>query len=55
MNTNKEMIEQLAGSELFQEYERAYSTATGIPLAFRPLETFDLPFQGKRQETPFAP
>jgi len=54
MNTNKEMIEQLAGSELFQEYERAYSTATGLPLAFQPLETFDLPFQGKRQENAFC-
>lgn len=54
MNTNKEMIEQLAGSDLFQEYERAYSTATGLPLAFRPLETFDLPFQGKRQENAFC-
>ena len=54
MNTNKEMIEQLAGSVLFQEYERAYSTATGLPLAFQPLETFDLPFQGKRQENGFC-
>jgi AraC-like DNA-binding protein/ligand-binding sensor protein len=54
MNANKEMIEQIAGSETFQEYERAYSTATGLPLAFRPLETFDLPFQGKRQENNFC-
>jgi AraC-like DNA-binding protein/ligand-binding sensor protein len=54
MNTNKEMVEQLAGSELFQEYERAYGTATGLPLAFRPLETFDLPFHGKRMENAFC-
>jgi len=54
MNANKEMIAHLAGSEVFQDYARAYSTATGMPLAFRPLETFDLPFQGKLQENAFC-
>lgn len=48
------MIEQVVHSELFQDYERAYSTATGLPLAFRPLETFDLPFHGKRRENSFC-
>ena len=54
MNANKEMIEQLAGSDLYREYERAYSSMTGMPLAFRPLETFDLPFQGKCRENAFC-
>lgn len=54
MNTNKEMVEQLAGSDLFKEYERAYSTTTGMPLAFQPLETLALPFQGKRRENAFC-
>jgi len=54
MNTNQEMIKQLAGSDLFKEYERAYSTATGMPLAFQPLESFDLPFQGKPKENGFC-
>lgn len=54
MNTNKEMIEQLAGSELFQEYEQAYSTTTGLPLALRPLVSFSLPFHGKRRENGFC-
>jgi AraC-like DNA-binding protein/ligand-binding sensor protein len=54
MNTNKALVEQLVDSELFREYEQAFSTATGMPLAFRPLETFDLPFHGKRQENAFC-
>lgn len=54
MNTNKAMVEQLAASELFHEYEQAFSTATGLPVALRPLESFDLPFHGKRMENPFC-
>jgi len=54
MNTNKEMIEQLAGSEMFQEYERAYNTATGLPLTLQPVESFDLSFKGKNCENAFC-
>ncbi len=54
MNTNKALVEQLADSELFKEYEKAFSTATGMPVALRPLETFDLPFQGRRKENAFC-
>jgi len=54
MNTNKELVEQLTDSALFREYEQAFSSATGMPLALRPLETFDLPFQGKNKENGFC-
>src|ERR1700691_4174348 len=54
MNTNKVMIEQLAGSELFKEYERAYNSTTGMPLAIQPAESFELSFKGKRRENPFC-
>jgi len=54
MNANKEMVRQLADSELYTKYEQAYSTVTGLPLAFRPLVTSDLPFQGKRRENAFC-
>jgi AraC-like DNA-binding protein len=54
MNANKALIEQLTESELFREYEQAYGTATEMPVALRPLETFDLPFHGKRRENSFC-
>ena len=54
MNTNKEMIEQLAGSELFQDYELAYNTATGLPLALQPVETFEPSFTGRNRESAFC-
>jgi AraC-like DNA-binding protein/ligand-binding sensor protein len=54
MNTNKTLVDQLASSELYREYEQAFSTATGMPVALRPLETFDLPFHGKKQENAFC-
>jgi AraC-like DNA-binding protein/ligand-binding sensor protein len=54
MNTNKDLVDQLADSELFKEYEQAFSTATGMPVALRALESFDLPFQGKKQENSFC-
>ncbi|HVY71078.1 MAG TPA: helix-turn-helix domain-containing protein [Verrucomicrobiae bacterium] len=54
MNKNGQMIEKLAGSEIFREYERAYTEATGMPVTFRPLETWRLPLHGKRNENRFC-
>ena len=54
MNTNNEMIEQLAGSELYKGYEKAYGTATGMPLALMPVESFELSSQGKSRKNPFC-
>ncbi|HVV70561.1 MAG TPA: helix-turn-helix domain-containing protein, partial [Verrucomicrobiae bacterium] len=54
MNANKVMVEQLAGSELFKEYEKAYNSTTGMPLAIQPAESFELSFKGKKRENPFC-
>jgi AraC-like DNA-binding protein len=54
MNSDKTLVDRLAASELFREYEKAFSTATGMPVALRPVETFDLPFHGKKQENAFC-
>jgi AraC-like DNA-binding protein/ligand-binding sensor protein len=54
MNSNKNLIGELADSSLFHDYEKAFSTATGMPVALRPLETFDLPFHGKKMENSFC-
>jgi AraC-like DNA-binding protein len=54
MNANGNLIESLTNSQMYQEYERAYSEATGLPLTLRPVETWQLPLHGKRKENPFC-
>jgi len=46
----KSLIEALINSKIFQEYERAFTEATGLPVALRPVETWQLPLHGKRNE-----
>jgi AraC-like DNA-binding protein/ligand-binding sensor protein len=54
MNENGQLLETLSRSEMFQDYQRAYTDMTGLPIALRPLETWQLPLRGKRQENPFC-
>lgn len=44
------LVEALMSSKVFQEYERAFTQATGLPVALRPIETWQLPHHGKRNE-----
>ena len=48
------LIEALVNAKVFQEYERAFTDATGLPVALRPVETWQLPHHGKRNESPFC-
>ena len=41
-------------SKVYQEYERAFTEMTGLPMALRPLETWQLPLHGKRHEAPYC-
>jgi len=54
MNVNGQLVESLKTSGMFQNYERAYTEATGMPLALRPVENWQLPFHGKRKENTFC-
>ena len=51
---DKHLLDQLAGSAMFRDYERAFSAATGMPLALRPVENWNLTHHGKRHENPFC-
>lgn len=51
---NKELIEALASSTIYQDYERAFSETTGMPVSLRPVESWQLPHRGKRRENPFC-
>jgi AraC-like DNA-binding protein len=53
-NNDKKLIEALARSKVYRQYERTFSEATGLPLALRPVEYFGLPFHGKKNENSFC-
>lgn len=48
------LLEALISSKVFQDYERAFTEATGLPVALRPVDSWQLPLHGKRNEGPFC-
>ena len=53
-NGNRALVEALVSSRIYQDYERAFSETTGLPVALRPVESWQLPHHGKRNESPFC-
>jgi AraC-like DNA-binding protein len=51
---DRALVEMLSKSKIYQDYERAFSEATALPVALRPVESWQLPFHGKRNENPFC-
>lgn len=51
---SKNVIGTLSTSKIYQDYERAFSEATGLPVALRPVESWQLPQHGKKHENPFC-
>jgi AraC-like DNA-binding protein/ligand-binding sensor protein len=51
---SRTIVGQLARSEIYRDYERAFRDATGLPLSLRAVEAFDLPHQGEQNENPFC-
>ena len=54
MNNNTALLSTLTESEMYREYERAFSAATGLPLALRPRDAWQAPFRGKAKENSFC-
>ena len=54
MSANDNVVEKLAESAVYQQYEKAFSVATGLPMSLRPVESWQLPLRGKRYENPFC-
>ncbi len=52
--SDKKLIEALANSKVYRQYERTFTEATGLPLALRPVQFFGLPFHGKKNENAFC-
>jgi AraC-like DNA-binding protein/ligand-binding sensor protein len=53
-NAGRSLIEALSNSKVFQDYERAFTEATGLPVALRAVESWQLPHHGHRNESPFC-
>ncbi len=54
VNADRNLIEALSNSKVFQDYERAFTEATGLPVALRAVESWQLPHHGQRNESPFC-
>lgn len=54
MNANKNLTEVLASSKIYRDYERAFSETTGLPVTLRPVESWQLPHHGNRNENAFC-
>src|ERR1035437_4900599 len=53
-NADRGLIESLSNSKIFQDYERAFTEATGLAVALRAVESWRLPHHGQRNESPFC-
>jgi ligand-binding sensor protein len=53
-NNNRALIKAISDSKVYQEYERAFNVLTGLPVSLQPVETWQLPHHGKRNENPFC-
>jgi AraC-like DNA-binding protein/ligand-binding sensor protein len=49
-----DLIQSLGNSRIYKDYERAFSETTGLPVALRPVESWQLPHRGKRHENPLC-
>ncbi len=53
-NNNRALIKAISDSKVYQEYERAFNVLTGLPVALQPVESWQLPHHGQRNESPFC-
>ena len=54
MKSETPLVERLAESQLYCDYERAFSEATGLPLRLRSIDSWQLPHHGQKKENPFC-
>lgn len=54
MQNENNLVETLCNSKIYQDYERAFNEATGLPVSLRPVESWQLPHHARRGENPFC-
>lgn len=52
--SNKKLLEQLTRSKIYQDYERAFTAATGLPLTLRPAELWQLAQHQNKHQNEFC-
>lgn len=53
-SSNKQLVEKLADSAIFREYQRAFEEATALPLTLRAVEGWQLAHHGSRRQNAFC-
>ncbi len=51
---NKNLISALTESDVYREYAKAFRDTTGLPVDFRPLESWQLPHHGQENQATFC-
>lgn len=51
---SRTIVAQLKRSAIYRDYEKAFRESTGLPIALRPIEAFDLPHHEDPKESPFC-
>jgi AraC-like DNA-binding protein/ligand-binding sensor protein len=54
LKQSRELVERLSESKIFRDYEKAFFESSGLPLAIRPIESFQIAMQGKAAENRFC-
>jgi AraC-like DNA-binding protein/ligand-binding sensor protein len=54
MNRATDLIQRISNSDIYRDYERAFSDATELPVALRPTEIWRFALEGKRYQNPFC-
>ncbi len=53
-NSSRALVDRLARSKMYRDYERAFCGATGLPFVLAPPESPGLPLRGAPNENPFC-
>ncbi|MBV8102927.1 MAG: helix-turn-helix domain-containing protein [Verrucomicrobia bacterium] len=54
MNCPADLVQRISKSDIYKDYERAFSDATQLPVALRPTEIWRFALEGKRYQNPFC-
>src|SRR5690242_10903364 len=54
MNKHNNLVDALVKSHLVRDFQRAFTDTTGLPVTLAPVESWQLPFQGKKHENAFC-
>jgi AraC-like DNA-binding protein len=54
MNASLNLVDALTKSKLFHDFQQAFSESTGLPVNLQPVESWQLPLHGKKNESGFC-